>query len=52
VKEFAFDYSYWSHDGYNEEPNGYMRPSPGTNYADQDKVFQDLVSGIIFICNL
>ncbi|CDW74930.1 chromosome-associated kinesin klp1 [Stylonychia lemnae] len=42
VKEFAFDYSYWSHDGFDEEANGYMRPSSDSNYADQDKVFQDL----------
>lgn len=26
IKEFAFDYSYWSHDGFDEEPNGYMTP--------------------------
>lgn len=44
MKEFAFDYSYWSHDGYDEDPsNGFMSPQPGSNYADQNKVFQDLV---------
>jgi hypothetical protein len=26
IKEFAFDYSYWSHDSYDEEADGYMRP--------------------------
>jgi len=39
VKQFAFDYSYWSHDGFDVEPNGYMRPKPGSNYTDQAKVF-------------
>ncbi|KAK7109966.1 hypothetical protein V1264_013912 [Littorina saxatilis] len=33
-KKFAFDYSYWSHDGYKEEADGYLSPS-AANYADQ-----------------
>eukprot|EP00347_Sterkiella_histriomuscorum_P017598 403348728 len=42
INEFAFDYSYWSYDGLNEEANGYMKPQPGSNNTDQDMVFQDL----------
>ena len=35
-RKFAFDFSYWSHDGFKEEPNGYLSPvSP--QYADQVK---------------
>jgi hypothetical protein len=40
-KEFAFDYSYWSHDGF-EMVNGYATAVGDSKYADQDKVFQDL----------
>ncbi|KAL8426577.1 hypothetical protein Efla_001594 [Eimeria flavescens] len=40
-RTFAFDYSYWSHDGY-EEIDGYCRPLPGSNYADQSRVFNEL----------
>ena len=36
-RKFAFDFSYWSHDGFKEEPNGYLSPvSP--QYADQVKL--------------
>lgn len=33
-KKFAFDYSYWSHDGYKVLPDGYFEPS-SSRYADQ-----------------
>lgn len=33
-KKFTFDYSYWSHDGFEEKPNGYLGPA-NPNYADQ-----------------
>ena len=33
-KKFAFDYSYWSHDGFTEQPNGYLTPKDAS-YADQ-----------------
>ena len=33
-RKFAFDYSYWSHDGYKERPDGYLEPS-NNKYADQ-----------------
>lgn len=35
-KKFAFDYSYWSHDGGEEDGDGYIAPAPGNNqFADQ-----------------
>lgn len=33
-KRFAFDHSYWSHDGFNERSDGYLEPA-GAKYADQ-----------------
>lgn len=39
-KEFNFDYSYWSHDGYQERDDGYLEPNEG-RYADQ--VRHDLI---------
>jgi hypothetical protein len=33
-KKFAFDYSYWSHDGFSTDAKGYMSPS-SSKYADQ-----------------
>lgn len=33
-KKFTFDYSYWSHDGFNETDNGYFEPA-SSRYADQ-----------------
>lgn len=42
VKKFSFDYSYWSHDGFDELPNGVLVAQPGSNYADQDRVFNDM----------
>ena len=36
-KKFTFDFSYWSHDGFEEKPDGYLA---GTvpHYADQVRV--------------
>lgn len=34
TKNFAFDFSYWSHDQYNEEADGYLRPAD-SKYDDQ-----------------
>ena len=38
-RKFNFDFSYWSHDGFREEGNGYMVPDKshanGNKYADQ-----------------
>ena len=33
-KKFTFDYSYWSHDGFEEKPDGYLAAS-NPQYADQ-----------------
>jgi len=38
-KKFAFDASFWSHDGFVEEEGGYLRAEPGGKYADQALVF-------------
>ncbi|KAK7465940.1 hypothetical protein BaRGS_00037478 [Batillaria attramentaria] len=45
-KKFAFDFSYWSHDGYNERPDGYLEPKD-SKYADQQRVFDDLGKGVL-----
>ena len=46
-KNFAFDFSYWSHDGCVDRGDGYMDPKPGSNYASQQKVFDDLGRGVL-----
>ena len=33
-KKFAFDFSYWSHDGFKERSDGYLEPTD-PKYADQ-----------------
>ncbi|GMR41799.1 hypothetical protein PMAYCL1PPCAC_11994 [Pristionchus mayeri] len=45
-KWFTFDYSYWSHDGFKEDSDGYFSPSD-SKYADQRKVFSDLGKGVL-----
>lgn len=45
-RKFAFDYSYWSHDGFNEQPDGYLAPVDA-KYADQKVVFTDLGEGVL-----
>ncbi|XP_078314013.1 kinesin-like protein KIF28 isoform X2 [Crassostrea virginica] len=48
TKVFAFDYSYWSHDGFQESDGGVYTPNSGTsNYTDQRRVFQDLGQGVL-----
>lgn len=37
---FSFDQSFWSHDEFNTEEDGYCSPIPGGRYADQMYVFQ------------
>jgi kinesin family protein 1 len=41
-KDFAFDFSYWSHDGFDVRADGYTFPSPGSHYADQQAVFENV----------
>lgn len=33
-KKFTFDFSYWSHDGFEEKPDGYLAATV-PHYADQ-----------------
>ena len=33
-RKFAFDFSYWSHDGFTELEDGYLSPTE-SHYADQ-----------------
>ena len=47
VKDFAFDFSYWSHEGFFEDDNGYLNPNPGSNYSSQRVVFEDLGMGVL-----
>jgi len=35
-KKFTFDFSYWSHDGFQELEDGYLKPeNDDSRYADQ-----------------
>lgn len=46
--KFTFDYSYWSHDGFTEKPDGYLIPaSASSKYASQQRVFDDLGAGVL-----
>ncbi|XP_020609741.1 kinesin-like protein KIF28P [Orbicella faveolata] len=45
-KEFTFDFSYWSHDGFHEDENGYL-VADNDKYATQRKVFDDLGQGVL-----
>ena len=40
-KDFSFDFSYWSHDGF-KDVDGESQAVPGTHYATQRMVFNDL----------
>ncbi|XP_067934246.1 kinesin-like protein KIF28 [Watersipora subatra] len=46
-KTFAFDYSYWSHDGFTEDSEGVLNPIPGSKYASQQIVFDNLGKGVL-----
>jgi kinesin family member 1 len=40
-RKYSFDFTYWSHDGFIDAPNGgYLHPKPGSAYADQDLVMK------------
>ena len=45
-KTFAFDYSFWSHDGFRARDDGYTEPVDD-KYADQQKVFNCLGQEIL-----
>ena len=42
TRTFAFDYSFWSHDGFYNDENGYSHPEEDSNYADQQVVYDAL----------
>lgn len=50
-RTFAFDYSYWSFDGFKTEDDGYLAPDSshpnGSKYCDQKRIFKDLGLGIL-----
>jgi len=45
-KTFAFDYSYWSHDGFHADDDGVL-VADESHYATQRKVFDDLGQGVL-----
>lgn len=51
-RKFTFDFSYWSHDGFEERDDGYLAPSK-PNYADQVQHQDDyLGKKLIVYCKL
>jgi kinesin family member 13 len=48
-KKFIFDYSYWSHDDFTEDPETglFVKSSNNSMYADQIKVFNDIGIGVL-----
>lgn len=45
-RTFAFDYSFWSHDGFEERPDGTL-VSTSERYADQEQVFNTVGKEIL-----
>ena len=46
-KTFTFDHSFWSHDCYIEQENGYLSPDDSGKYTDQKIVFETLGKQIL-----
>ena len=46
-RTFTFDYSFWSHDCYIEQEDGYLAPDSSGKYADQNLVFDYLGKQIL-----
>ena len=47
-RAFTFDHSYWSHDGFEADEAGYLRPAGDSSaYASQERVFADLGTGLL-----
>ena len=46
-RTFTFDHSFWSHDCYIEQENGYLSPDSSGKYADQKLVFETLGKQIL-----
>lgn len=45
-RDFSFDYSFWSHDGFEEREDGYLVPVT-PRYADQQHVYQQLGEDVL-----
>jgi hypothetical protein len=45
-RNFTFDYSFWSHDGYEEKPNGLL-VAADDRYADQQSVYDKLGTEVL-----
>ena len=46
-KTFTFDHSFWSHDSYTVEEDGYFKPDSSGKYADQAYIFSVLGKQIL-----
>lgn len=46
-RDFTFDYSYWTHDGFYTDDSGFNHPNAGSNYAGQAKLFTDVGGSIM-----
>ena len=46
-RTFTFDHSFWSHDCYIEQENGYLAPDSSGKYTDQALVFETLGKQIL-----
>ena len=48
-RAFIFDYSYWSHDQFIEDPETgqFIKSDPSSKYADQAIVFNDIGNGVL-----
>lgn len=45
-KNFTFDHSFWSHDGYKEREDGYLE-STSTQFADQQSIYNKLGDSVL-----
>ncbi|KAL8275154.1 hypothetical protein Esti_000904 [Eimeria stiedai] len=45
-KTFSFDYSYWSHDGFENDETGYSRPL-SAKYADQQRLYNEIGKDVL-----
>ncbi len=45
-RKFTFDYSFWSFDGFQTQPDGFMKAT-GSKYADQRQVFERIGQKIL-----
>ena len=45
-RTFTFDYSFWSFDNFEEQADGYLKPT-SSKYADQQQVFERIGKSIL-----